>query len=138
MYVSQTKNMSQFQKHPPIFTGIHQFRNIHRKAPALESLFNRVAGLKTCNCIKRLQQRFFPVNIAKILRAPIFKKICKQLLLSFLLLTIHIFLRGFLLLLIQYLSPRFSCRFKEFSIGLLVVDSFLIWKKRRISRGHSL
>ena len=44
--------MSQFQKHPPIFTGIHQFRNIHRKAPALESLFNRVAGLKTCNCIK--------------------------------------------------------------------------------------
>ena len=38
--------MSQLQK---------QLHNIHRKKPALESLFNRVAGagLKTYNCIKR-------------------------------------------------------------------------------------
>ena len=35
----------------------------------LESLFNEVAGLKTCNFIKkRHQHRSFPVNIAKFLR----------------------------------------------------------------------
>ena len=45
-------------------------RNIHRKVPVLESLFNKVGGLKTWNfIIKRLQRRCFPVNIAKFLRA---------------------------------------------------------------------
>ena len=35
----------------------------------LESLFNKVAGLKACKFIKnRLQHRRFPVNIAKFLR----------------------------------------------------------------------
>ena len=35
----------------------------------LESLFNKVAGLKIGNFIeKRLQRRCFPVNIAKVLR----------------------------------------------------------------------
>ena len=29
------------------------FHNIHRKAPVLESLFNKVAGLKACNFIER-------------------------------------------------------------------------------------
>ena len=38
----------------------------------LESLFNKVAGL-------RLQYRCFPVTFAKFLRAPILKNICKQL-----------------------------------------------------------
>ena len=51
--------MSQFQKQPPIFTGIHQLCNIHRKTPALESLFNRAAALKTCNCIKRDSNKCF-------------------------------------------------------------------------------
>ena len=42
------------------------FRNIHRKTPALESLFNEVAGLLACNFIKkRLQHNCFPVNIDK-------------------------------------------------------------------------
>ena len=36
------------------------------KTPVLESLFNKVAGLKFCNFIKkRLQHRYFTVNIAK-------------------------------------------------------------------------
>ena len=46
-----------------------KFRNIHRKTPALESLFNKVAGLKDSNFIKKkLQRRCFPVDIAKHLR----------------------------------------------------------------------
>ena len=41
----------------------------------LESLLNKVAGLKACIFIKkRLQHRCFPVNIAKFLRTPILKK----------------------------------------------------------------
>ena len=36
------------------------------KAPVLESLFNKVAGLDACIFIKkRKQHRYFPVNIAK-------------------------------------------------------------------------
>ena len=30
-----------------------KFCNIHRETPVLESLFNKVAGLKTCNLIKK-------------------------------------------------------------------------------------
>ena len=42
------------------------FLNIHRKTPVLKSLFNKVAGILACNFIKKkLQQRCFPVNIAK-------------------------------------------------------------------------
>ena len=78
------------------------------KAPALWSVFNRVAGagLKTCDCIKRdFYKGGFSVNIGKTLRRPIFKKIlpttaseipasyCKDF-----------FLKGFVLLLIQYLN----------------------------------
>ena len=57
----------------------------------LESLFNKVAGLKAHNFIKKklqhnfikkkLQHRCFPVNIAKLLRKPVLKNICEQLLL---------------------------------------------------------
>ena len=37
----------------------------------LESLFNKYAGLKACNFIKkRLQHKFFPVKFAKFLRTP--------------------------------------------------------------------
>ena len=46
-----------------------------RKIPVLESLFNEVLGLDTCNFIeKSLQQRqkCFSVNFAKFLRTPIF------------------------------------------------------------------
>ena len=48
------------------------FYNIHNKITGIGSLFNKAAGLKTCNLIKkRLQHKFFPVNIAKILRTPL-------------------------------------------------------------------
>ena len=36
----------------------------------LESLFNKVAGRKTCNFIKKTQHRRFPVNFVKFLRTP--------------------------------------------------------------------
>ena len=42
------------------------FRNIHKKTRALESLFNKATGLQGCNFIKkRFQRRCFPVNIVK-------------------------------------------------------------------------
>ena len=46
-----------------------KFCNIHRKTAVLESLFTKVADLKSCNFIKeRLQHRCFPVNVAQFLR----------------------------------------------------------------------
>ena len=52
------------------------------KTPVLESLFNKVVGLKACNFIKgRLQHRCFPVNNAKFLRTHFFTKHLQWLLL---------------------------------------------------------
>ena len=49
----------------------------------LETLFNKVAELKACNFIKkRLQHRYFPVNIAKLLRAAFFIEHIRWLLLQ--------------------------------------------------------
>ena len=46
---------------------------MHKKTPVLESLFDKVAGLKAYNFNKkRLLRRCFPVNIAKFLRAALF------------------------------------------------------------------
>ena len=57
-----------------IFTG---------KYLALESLFNKVAGLKACDFVKkRLQYRCYPVNTANFLRTHILKNICEWLLLN--------------------------------------------------------
>ena len=47
-------------------------------------------ALRPATLFKRLQHRCFPVNIAKFLRTLILKKICKQQLLPFLLLTLNI------------------------------------------------
>ena len=47
----------------------------------LESLFNQVAGLKGF-IKKRLQNKCFPVNIAKFLRTTILKNICEWWLLD--------------------------------------------------------
>ena len=52
--------------------AVLKFRNIHRKAPVLESLFNKVEGLHF-----RLQNKCFPLNIVKFLRTPILKNIWK-------------------------------------------------------------
>ena len=49
---------------------------------------------QACNFIKRrLQDRCFPVNIAKILKTPILKNSCKRLLLNFLLFFVWLFFR---------------------------------------------
>ena len=54
--------------------------NIHRKTPVLQSLFNKVATLQTCNFTKkRLQHRCFLMNIATFLRTPILKNISERL-----------------------------------------------------------
>ena len=96
--------MSQFQKQPSeVFYREKLFRNIHRKTPVLEAPFNRLAGFKTYNFLKkRLRRRCFPVNIAKFLRILILMKICEQ---QFLLLTVNIstfnIFKGLFLLLIQ-------------------------------------
>ena len=56
--------------------------NIHRKTPVLKSLFNKVAGLKIRNFIKKsLQRRGFIVNISKIFKRPVLRNISKRLLL---------------------------------------------------------
>ena len=45
----------------------HKFRKFNMKTPTLESLFNKVAGLKVCNFIKkRLLHTLFPVKCAKL------------------------------------------------------------------------
>ena len=49
------------------------FHNVHKKTPVLESLSNKVTGLKACNFIQqRLQHKCFPVNTAKYLRRAFF------------------------------------------------------------------
>ena len=59
------------------------------KCMCLESFFNKVAGFQAF--IKnRLQHRYFPMNIAEILRAPpILKKICERRLLDIFRIIIH-------------------------------------------------
>ena len=101
-------------------------------------------GFKTCNFLKkRLQHRCFPVNITKFLRTFILMKICEQLLLPSLLLTVNISSKGLVSALnsIGLLQRSFSI-FKEFSLGRLVKGSSLIWKKEKlaemVTRCHSL
>ena len=50
----------------------------------LKSIFNRVAGLKFCNSIKkRLQHSCLPVKVAKFLKTPFFAEEFRWLLLTF-------------------------------------------------------
>ena len=75
------------------------------------------------------------MNIAKILRAPIFKKICKQLFLQFVLLPVKISQRlPSTLNSISLFSSRSSSKFKKFSLGCSVVDSSLIRKKEELAQ----
>ena len=80
-----------------------------------------------------------PANLLKGEYCKIFKniilvKICEQLLLQFLLLTVNI---SFWVLVSALnsigLLQRSSSRFKEFSLGCLVVGSSLIWKKEKLA-----
>ena len=92
---------------------------------------------------KRLQHRCFPMNIAKFLRTLILKKICEQMLLPFLLLTVNISSQG-LIYVFNSMGPcqRSSSRFKELSLGCFVVGSSLVRKKENsaeiVTRCHSL
>ena len=55
-----------------------KFGSVHRKIPVLEPTFNKVANLQVCSFIeKRLQNRYFPVNIVKYFRISILKNICQ-------------------------------------------------------------
>ena len=58
------------------------FHKIHRKTPVPESLFSKVAGLRTATSLKkRLWHRWFPANFVKFLRTPFFTEhLCWQLL----------------------------------------------------------
>ena len=59
--------------------GLKYICKFHRKTLMLESLFNKVTGLHAGNIIKkRLLQKCLPVYIAKFLRTPILKSICKR------------------------------------------------------------
>ena len=57
------------------------FFDIHKKKPMLESLFNKVAGLRTCNFIKkRLQHRCFPVKLQNFyckIEQPLYPRACR-------------------------------------------------------------
>ena len=108
----------------------------------LESPFNKLAGFKTCNFLKkRLQHRCYPVNIAKFLSTLILMIICEQLL-QFLLLTVNISSWVLVSALNSIGLLQSSSRFKEFSLGCLVAGSSLIWKKKgklaeMVTRCHS-
>ena len=119
-----------------MYHKLKKIRNIYRKTPVLESPFNRLSGCKTCNFLKkRLRHRCFPLNIAKFLRVPILMKICEQLLLLFLLLTVNISSYGLVSALNSLgILQRSSSMFKEFSLGCLVVGSSLIWNKEKLTK----
>ena len=73
-----------FQKQPPEVLCKKmcslKVRKWHRKMPTLESVFNKVQGLRACKFVtKILQHRCFPVEFAKFLRIPILKNICERL-----------------------------------------------------------
>ena len=54
---------------------------LYRETPVLESLFNKVAGLRACCFIKkRLQHICLSVKFAKFLRTPVLKNSCERLL----------------------------------------------------------
>ena len=60
-----------------LFLKILQYPQV---TPVLQFLFKKVAVLRACTFIKkRPQHRWFPLNIAKILRLPISKNICERL-----------------------------------------------------------
>ena len=137
LYVSQNKEISQLQEQPSeVSIEKAVFRNF--------AIFTEKYQRWSLFLIELLAQTWrsakgFPVNTPNILRKPIFKKICK-LLLQFLLLTVKglPYARNSIYL----ICSRSSLKFKEFSLGCLVLDSSLIRKKEElavmVTRCHSL
>ena len=50
------------------------FRKFHKKTPVLESLFNKAAGLKACNFIKKRRQQSFLLVKCEIFKSTFFLK----------------------------------------------------------------
>ena len=72
---------------------LQNFFKFHRKAPVLESLFTKGAGLTICNFIKkRLQYRCFPMkfDFEKFLRTPFFTGDLRLLLFCGICITKHV------------------------------------------------
>ena len=69
------KQLYHWQKQPPELFCKKRYSKIfcklHRKRPVLQSLFNKVAGLKAFLIKNRLQHMCFLWNFAKVLRTPI-------------------------------------------------------------------
>ena len=71
LYISIAKTRSSHRR-CSLKKMFQKFRKLHRKTPVLESLFNKVAGLKTCNLIKkRFQRRCFLLKFLKFFRTPL-------------------------------------------------------------------
>ena len=126
LHISQTKKSLNFgSSHQSCSIGkavLKNFINIHRKTTVLEALFNRVAGLRASNFIKRdsepvillketeaQQHRCFPVNIAKFSRTPILKKSSSNCPWNSCVLLLIFLPRGLFLLLVQ--QPLFKVLF---------------------------
>ena len=67
-----------------------EFPYIYRKNACVGVSFNKIAGVKACNFIKK-RYRCFPVNIVQFLRKPILNNICVRL---FLIMTIWLYFSG--------------------------------------------
>ena len=104
----------------------------------LEPLLRKLQVLKPTNLLKG--------EYCKIFKNTILVKICEQLLLQFLLLTVNISFWVLVSALNSIDLQRSSSRFKKFCLGCLVVGSSFIWKKKeklagmvtRITRCHYL
>ena len=149
--------MSQFQKQPPeicpiekavfknfaIFTGKRLCRSLllidlRASRPATFLKRDSNTGKHLClSLLLRKSQVVKPANLlkgeyCKIFNNTILTKICEQLLLQFLLLTVSIsFWVPVSALNSVGLLQRSSSRFKKFSLACLVVYSSFIWKKKK-------
>ena len=81
----------------------------------LECLFSKVAGLQANSIKTRRQRRCFPVNIAKFLRTPILKNVCKRVRLLTSLSNFHIMCPFETLLFTNYImsSVHITCKTKQ-------------------------
>ena len=91
-------------------------------SPMLESLSNKVAGIRPATLLKRLQHRCFSVKFVKFLRTPILKKIRERLLLNQL---NNLKAQSFYLLLACYLI--YSCTTLLRFASIIFLASFL-WR----------
>ena len=81
----------------------------------LECLFSKAAGLQANSIKTRRQRRCFPVNIAKFLRTPILKNVCKRVRLLISLSNFHIMCPFETLLFTNYImsSVHITCKTKQ-------------------------